>query len=164
MNTSRPPGRSSPGRLGDPPIGIAPDRGTISADHQIGAAGAQRHPLGVRLNQRKPQAELALHAARDGQLVGRDVHPDRARPRWASHAETYPLPQPNSTATSPARSAGNTGNRDWGMRQIPQYGSAAAHRERAYRSNQADMCSSHCRRVTATCPPVLLGSGLQSIP
>src|SRR5215831_12951784 len=90
--------------------------------------------------------------------------PTGRAPRWASHAETYPLPQPNSTATSPARPAGSTGNRDWGMRQIPQYGSAAAHRERAYRSNQADMCSSHCRRVTATCPPVLLGSGLQSIP
>jgi hypothetical protein len=36
------------------------------------------------------------------------------------------------------------------MHHIPQYGSAAAHRDRAYRSNQADMCSSHSRRVTAT--------------
>jgi hypothetical protein len=28
-----------------------------------------------------------------------------------------------------------------------------AHRGRAYRSNQADMCPSHTRRVTGTCPP-----------
>ena len=70
-----------------------------------------------------------------------------ARP--ASHAETYPLPQPSSTTATSAR-PGGTGSRNWGMHDIPQYGSAAVHRERAYRSNQAGMCWSHGRRVTAT--------------
>ncbi len=76
--------------------------------------------------------------------------PTGRAPRRASHAQTYALPQPSSTAVAPARSSGRTGSRDWGMHHIPQYGSAAAHRGRANRSNQADMRSSHCRRVTGT--------------
>jgi len=74
--------------------------------------------------------------------------PTGRAPRRPSHAEGYPLPQPSSTAATPARPGGRTGNRDCRIHHLPQYGSAAAHRERAYRSNQADRCSSHSRRVT----------------
>jgi hypothetical protein len=51
----------------------------VFADHQVRAAVAQRHPLGVPLHQRKAQTELLLHPPRDGQLPGRDVHPDGLR-------------------------------------------------------------------------------------
>jgi hypothetical protein len=60
-------------------VRITPDRCAVFADHQVGAAGAQRHSLGVCLDQREADAELVLQSVRGGQLPGRNVHPDRAR-------------------------------------------------------------------------------------
>ena len=140
-----------PGRFGNPLVRVAPDPRTVLADHQVSAPSTQRHPLGICLNQRKAQAKLALQAARDGQLPGRNVHP--GRPRARAGPATPRRTRCRSPAPPPPRQPGQpawTGNRGWGMHHIPRYGSADTHLERAYRSNQADMCSSHNRRVTAT--------------
>ena len=67
-----------PGRLGNPPLGIAPDAGPVLADHQIEARAGQRHVLGVGFDQREHQTEAILAAARGGQLRRSEVEPDEA--------------------------------------------------------------------------------------
>jgi hypothetical protein len=107
-------GSQQPGRLRDPPVRIAPYRCTVFADHHVGAAAGQRHPLGVRLDQREVQAELVLQAARGGQLPGRDVHPDRARAAAGQLRRNIPaaaaeLPPPPRQPRRPAGPAAATG-------------------------------------------------------
>ena len=52
--------------------------------------------------------------------------PTGRAPRRASHADTYPVPQPSSMLSRPSRSAGSTPACASAIPQIPQLGSAAA--------------------------------------
>ena len=56
-------GTEHPGRLGNPPLGIAPDAGPVLADHQVEARAGQRHMLGVGFDQREDQTEAILQLA-----------------------------------------------------------------------------------------------------
>ncbi len=62
-NTSRPPGRRIRAASPIQASGLAPRRGTVLADHEVGAAVGQRHVLGVGLQQREAQPVLGLRGA-----------------------------------------------------------------------------------------------------
>src|SRR6188472_4270142 len=64
--------------LGNPPVGIAPDACPVLRDDEVRARVGKRHVLGVRLDERKLEAEL-LHAAPGGLELGRgEVDADRS--------------------------------------------------------------------------------------
>jgi hypothetical protein len=75
----QPPARAQqPRRLGDPAVGVAPDAGAVLADRQVEAAAAQRGALGVAVDEREGEPELALEGAGRAQLGGGAVQADDA--------------------------------------------------------------------------------------
>jgi hypothetical protein len=52
-------------------------------------------------------------------------------PARATHDDTYPVPQPSSTTSAPATSAGIIGSSACGIAKIPQLGAAADQCRRA---------------------------------
>src|SRR5258705_8902609 len=66
-------------RLWYPEVRVAPDARTVLGHREVKALRRKRDVLGTGLDQRKIDRELALAAARGGELCGSDVDTDRAR-------------------------------------------------------------------------------------
>ena len=69
-------------RLRHPLVGIAPGAGAVFGDREIEGAVGKLYILGVRLDERKLELELALKTARPLELIGIhvDAHHARAPP------------------------------------------------------------------------------------
>ena len=67
-----------PRRLGDPTVGIAPDRGAVLRDRQVEAPVTERRPLGVGVDQWEADPELVLEHPSGRELPRGVVEPDRA--------------------------------------------------------------------------------------
>ena len=116
-----------PGRLGDPPVGIGPDRGTVLGDAR---SKVPRPRVPVR---RRPGPEGSADG--DGPDTGGrwpagpawDRRPPGRAPRRASQAETYAVPQPSSITSRPANPSGKSPTEDSGVWKMPHDGSPADH-------------------------------------
>ncbi len=71
-------GSQDPPRLGDPGVGVAPDRRAVFGDGEVEARVAEGRPLGVRVDQGEAHVELALQPARRRELSARVVEPHGA--------------------------------------------------------------------------------------
>ena len=66
---------------------------------------------------------LALEARAVSSCLGELSMPTGLAPRRASQAETYPVPQPSSMASSPSRSSGSRWSSDSGTPKMPHVSS-----------------------------------------
>ena len=126
-----PPARAKePMRLGNPAIRIAPDARPVLGDREIEALRGQRNVLRTRLDEWELDPELLLASAGRLELSRRHVDPDGRAPRFASQAETYAVPQPSSTTSSPSTSPSVSSGAS-GIPKTPQVISSAAQLELA---------------------------------
>src|SRR5436309_14058855 len=73
------PGTEQARGLGNPPVGVGPERGAVLGDGEVEAFVGKRDRLSARFDQRELEATLVLHAARGLELCRCDVDADRAR-------------------------------------------------------------------------------------
>ena len=81
-------GAKDPRRLGDPPVGIAPDRGAVLRDREVEAPVAERRPLGVGVDQWEAEPNSSWNIRAVASCLAELSSPTGRAPRRASHDET----------------------------------------------------------------------------
>ena len=107
--TSSPPGAQQPGGLGDPGVRVGPEgrartRRRPGRSSRPAAARPRRSPRAGGTRARSAPASARAVSS----WAGVTSTPTGRAPRRASQAETYAVPQPSSTTSSPSTDSGST--------------------------------------------------------